>query len=132
MPEPTTLIAVPAELLAGMADTMRDAATLARDTSGGLRALEGKIDALQRAHDAHIARTEPALQTYADTLRRMAEADADATAEARQARRKAETEEVKRRTELYGVAVKLLVALASLVIAALAGAGGMAALGGSP
>lgn len=124
------VIAVPAEMLAGYGEALRDGVQVARDTATGLRALEAKIDALAKLQAEHAAREEPALQAHADYLRRMTDADADATAEARAAKRKAETEGLKRRTELQGLVVRILVGLGSLIIAALAGAGATTALGG--
>ena len=131
MPDPV-VVAVPAEMLAGYAEALRDGVTVARETATGLRALEAKVDALAKAQHEHHGRAEPALAAFEAQVKRFLAEDAEATAEARQARRKAETEGVRRRTELQGMAVKILIGIGSLIIAALAGAGGMSALGGSP
>lgn len=120
MPEPT-LIAVPAELLAGMAESMRDAATLARETRGELVSLRATLA-------DHITREEPALKAHEEHIRAMLAEDAQATAEARTVAKRAETAKAQQRAELRSLIVRIVIALGGLAL----GAGGMAAIGGSP
>lgn len=143
-----TVIAVPAELLGGMADSMRDAVTVARDTAAALRALDAKVDTLTKALQDHAGREEPMLQTYADHLRKLTEADAEVTVDARSAAKRAEiaaaeaaaqaaaqrqqeaTRRAEERAEARAMWVKIALGIASLIATALASAGATLALGG--
>jgi membrane protein involved in colicin uptake len=118
---------------------MRDAATLARDTSGGLRALEGKIDGLQRSLDALGTRAEPALQAHAAYLAQLTAEDNRATAEAKAAaavaaanaataKIEADTKAAQERAQLRSLIIQIVLTIGGLLV----GGGAVAALGGSP
>ena len=134
------VVAVPAEILAGMAEAMRDGVTVARETATGLRALEGKIDALATAHAEHRTRTEPALQAHAAYLAQLTAEDNRATAEAKAAaqqaavnaatqRIEAETKAAQERQQLRTLIIQIVLTLGGLAVG---GGTVAAALGGSP
>lgn len=141
MADPVT-IAVPAEMLAGYGEALRDGVQVARDTATALRALEAKIDGLAKAQTAHEAREEPMLQAYADHLRKLTEADAEVTVDARsaakraeiaaaEAKAQAEAQRIKEAADTRAMWVKIALGIASLIVTALAGgAGATLALGG--
>jgi ABC-type transporter Mla subunit MlaD len=115
------VVAVPAEMLAGMAEAMRDAAAEAKETHKA-------VDAHSREVRDALARIEPALKAHEDYVRRLGEQDSQATAEARQATRRAETEAAQQRAQMRSLIIQIVLALGGLAL----GAGGMSALGGSP
>ena len=141
MADPVT-IAVPAEMLAGYGEALRDGVQVARDTATGLRALETKVDALAKLQAEHATREEPMLQAYADHLRKLTEADAEVTVDARsaakraeiaaaEAKAQAEAQRIKEAADTRAMWVKIALGIASLIVTALAGgAGATLALGG--
>lgn len=137
-PAPTVhAIAVPPQLLASMSGSMADAVTV-------MRSIDAKLDGLAKAQEAERVRIEPALQAHADHLRRLAEADAEVTVDARsaakraeiaaaEAKAQAEAQRIKEAAETRAMWVKIAIGIASLIVTALAGgAGATLALGGSP
>lgn len=126
----SVVVPVPAELLAGMAESMRDGVTVMREARSEAVAAREAIAALRKAFDEHATREEPAFAAYEAQIKRMLAEDADATAEARVALKRAEAERTRQRADVRAMWVKIAIGLGTALVSALAGAGGMAALGG--
>lgn len=129
MADPVVL-AVPAELLAAMVEAQRDGVTVMREARAEAVATREAVTALRKALDEHATREEPALAAFEAQIKRFLAEDTDATAEARAASKRAEATATKEREKLRTMAVQIVLGIGGLIIAALAGAGGYAALGG--